>query len=165
MAGQTVQVRREGRDEGLALAGLHLCHPAEVERCAAHQLDVVVALAEDAVGGFTRDGKGLHQEVVEGLATVEPFTELDRAVTERVVVEMAQLVAEGIDVGDDSLESLELLALSGAEDAIEDSHAAASLPAPRVRLPSAHRGRRDGPQRDGPGPPAPVSQPLRHRPP
>ena len=46
LAAERVEVGRERGDEGLALAGLHLGDPAEVERRATHQLDVEVALAD-----------------------------------------------------------------------------------------------------------------------
>ena len=44
--GERVEVAGQRRDERLALAGLHLRDPAEVQRRAAHDLDVEVALAE-----------------------------------------------------------------------------------------------------------------------
>ena len=45
LAGEGVEVDGQGRDEGLALAGLHLGDPPEVQRHAAHELDVEVPLA------------------------------------------------------------------------------------------------------------------------
>ena len=60
-----VEVRRERGDEGLALAGLHFGDPAEVQRHAAHELDVEVALAEHAPGRLAHHGVRLDQEVVE----------------------------------------------------------------------------------------------------
>ncbi len=63
-------------DERLALTGLHLGDPAEVQGGAAHHLDVVVALADDAVGGLAGDGERLDQEVVEGGTVVEALAEL-----------------------------------------------------------------------------------------
>ena len=75
-AGEAVEVGRQGRDERLALAGLHLGDPAEVQGGAAHELHVVVALADGALGGLARDRERLDQEVVEVLAVVEPLAEL-----------------------------------------------------------------------------------------
>ena len=66
LATETVEVHRERRHEGLALAGLHLGDPSEVERGAAHHLDVVVTLADDPVGRFADDRERLGKEVVEG---------------------------------------------------------------------------------------------------
>ena len=76
LAGQSVEVHRQRRDEGLALAGLHLGDPPEVQRGAAHQLHVVVALADGASRRLADRGERLDQQVVELLAVVEPLAEL-----------------------------------------------------------------------------------------
>ena len=68
LAGEAVEVDGQRRDEGLALARLHLGDPAEVQGGAAHELHVVVALADDPVGRLADDGEGLDQQVVEVLA-------------------------------------------------------------------------------------------------
>ena len=49
---ETVEIGRQGRHQGLAFAGLHFGDPAKVQRSAAHHLDVVVALADDAACSF-----------------------------------------------------------------------------------------------------------------
>ena len=66
-AGQRVEVRGKGGDEGLALAGLHLRDPPEVEGGATHDLDVEVALAERALARLAHRGERLGEEVVEVL--------------------------------------------------------------------------------------------------
>ena len=68
LAGDRVEVGGEGRDEGLALTGLHLGDVAEVQGRAAHELHVEGAHAERALGGLAHRGEGLGQQVVEGLA-------------------------------------------------------------------------------------------------
>ena len=85
VAGEGVQVDRQGRDQGLALAGLHLGDPAEVQGHAAHQLDVEVALADGPPGRLPDGGEGLDEQVVERLAVVEPLPELDRPVGQLLV--------------------------------------------------------------------------------
>ena len=65
--GERVEVGGQGGDEGLALTGLHLGDPAEVQRGAAHDLDVEVALAERARAGLADRRERLGQEVVEVL--------------------------------------------------------------------------------------------------
>ena len=70
VAGERVEVRGQRGDEGLALAGLHLRDPAEVQRGAAHDLDVEVALAERAHAGLADRGERLGEEVVEVLAAL-----------------------------------------------------------------------------------------------
>ena len=60
-AGQRVEHRRQRRDQGLALAGFHLGDSALMEHHAADQLDVEVALAERALGGFAHHREDLGQ--------------------------------------------------------------------------------------------------------
>ena len=122
VAGEAVEVGRQGGDEGLALAGLHLGHPAEVQRGAAHQLDVVVALTEGAHRGLAHRGERLDQDVVEGGTVVEPLAELAGLGSQLVVGQPLVFVVEGVDVGDDALQRLQLLALARTEDSIQDSH-------------------------------------------
>ena len=65
-AGERVEDRRPRRDEGLALAGLHLGDPALVEHDAAHELDVVVAHPEGPLHRLAAGGEHLGQGLVEG---------------------------------------------------------------------------------------------------
>ena len=65
LAAQRVEVRRQHRGQGLALTGLHLRDVAEVQRRAAHHLDVEVTLVEHSPGGLTSNGERLGQQVVE----------------------------------------------------------------------------------------------------
>jgi len=125
LAGETVQVGRKRRDEGLALAGLHFGNPPEVQCGAAHQLDVVVALAENTAGCLAGGGEGLDQEVVERLAALETRPELGGLSTKRIVGQSRHRRFEGVDVGHEVRERLDLLAFSGSEDSIEDAHAGA----------------------------------------
>ncbi len=124
IAGEAVEVGGQRGDEGLALAGLHLGDPTEVQCGTAHQLDVVVALADGASGGFTAHGEGLEQEIVEIGAVVEPLSELDRLGLECVVGQCRDLGLPRVDLRHHPFEGLELLAFTGPEDAIENSHAA-----------------------------------------
>ena len=126
---QGVQVHGHGRDEGLALAGLHLGDPAEVQRHAAHQLDVEGALAEHPPGGLPDHREGLDQEVVEGLALVEALPELDRLVAEGVVVEALHLLFERVDERDQLGQAPDLLAFAGPQDLGQHAHVPAILPA------------------------------------
>ena len=64
-ARERVEVRRQRGDERLALAGLHLGDPAEVQRGAAHELHVEVALAEHPAAGLAHGRERLGEEVVE----------------------------------------------------------------------------------------------------
>ena len=137
LATEAVEVGRQGGDEGLALAGLHLGDPAEVQRRAAHQLDVEVPLTDDSNGGFTRDGEGLDGDVVEVGAVVEALAELGSLGSELVVGELVQRRLVSVDLRHHRLQRLELLAFAGAEDAVEDSHAAVEPTGPVVGVRAA----------------------------
>ena len=95
LAAEPVEVGRQRGHEGLALTGLHLGDPTEVERGAAHHLDVVVALADHPVGGFAGDRERLDQDVVEGGPIGQPIAEFDRLAPQFVVGQAAHLVADG----------------------------------------------------------------------
>ena len=68
LAGDRVEVRGGGGDQGLALTGLHLGDVAEVQGGAAHELHVEVPQAEGALGRLADRGERLGQQVVERLA-------------------------------------------------------------------------------------------------
>ena len=61
--GQRVEIRRHGRNQRLALAGLHLSDVAKVERGAAHHLDIEVPLVEDLGGLLAYGREGLRQRL------------------------------------------------------------------------------------------------------
>ena len=85
LAGQRVEIDRQGRDQGLAFAGLHLGDHAAMQHDAAHQLHVEMALAERALGRLAHRGEGLDQEIVELGAVGEPLLELRGAGAQRLV--------------------------------------------------------------------------------
>ena len=134
-AGERVQVRRQRRDERLALAGLHLRDPAEVQGGAAHDLHVEVALAEHPLAGLADGGEGLGQQVVEhvgdqlllvlGVARVAASARSTRRLElgglgrELLVGEPLDLGLERVDLRDDRLDRLEPLALARVEDLVE----------------------------------------------
>ena len=76
LAAQRVQVCGQGRDEGLTLTGLHFGNVAQVQCSATHELHVVVALAQGALGRFTDYREGLRQQNIEGFAVLDALAEL-----------------------------------------------------------------------------------------
>ena len=130
-AGERVEVRRQRGDERLALAGLHLGDPAEVQRRAAHELDVEVTLAEHPAGPLAHGREGRREQVVQevdhelfavlgvpalGPGPVDLGAELVGAGPELVVAEPLDLGLERVDLGNDRLDRLEAAALTGVED-------------------------------------------------
>ncbi len=123
LAAETVEVGGQRADQGLAFTGLHLGHPTEVQCCTTHQLHVEVTLADDPAGRFAHHRERLDQEVVEGLTALDATAELRRLGAKRVVAERTHCRGLRIDVGNQALQGLQLLAFTSSEDAIEDAHA------------------------------------------
>ena len=117
LALQGVQIGRQGGHQGFSFAGDHFGDRAAVEHHAAHQLDVVVAHAQDAAAGLAADGKGLDQQVVEGLARGQPLAELGRLLPQLGVGHGLVLRLQGVDGVDGGLELFEIPGVAGAEQA------------------------------------------------
>ena len=81
-AGQGVEDRGQRRDEGLALAGLHLGDLALVEDGAADQLDVEVAHPERPLHRLAGHREDVGQDLVEGLLDRRSFSRLRRSLVE-----------------------------------------------------------------------------------
>ena len=122
LAGQRVEVGRQGRDESLALTGLHLGDVAEVQRGAAHDLDVEVPQAEGARGRLADGGESLRQDVVEGLALGEPRLEAVGLLAQLGVGERLEVVLERVDLLGDARQLLDDPAFTEAQDLLEDLH-------------------------------------------
>ena len=128
LAGQGPQVRGHRGHEGLALTGLHLGDVAAVEGRPAHDLDVVGAHAQDAVGRLHHRGEGLGKQVVEALPTVlVALLELISHLAQLGVGELAVLVGESLHLIGDGIKLLQGAALANAKDPVHDRHAAFSL--------------------------------------
>ena len=97
LAGERVEVERQARDEGLALAGLHLGDVALVQHDAAHQLDVEQPLPGLALARLAHSGERLEEDVLERLAVLEPLLELRGL---RVQLGVAQRLEVGLERGD-----------------------------------------------------------------
>ncbi len=97
LAGERVEVDRQGRNQRLALAGLHFGNPAFVQHHPAGQLHVEMALAERALGGLPHGRERRHQDVVERLAVRELFPERLGARAQRLVRELLELLLQRVD--------------------------------------------------------------------
>ncbi len=75
VACQRVEKDREGRGQGLALAGAHLRDRAVVQDHSSDQLDVVVALPDRAPRRLAGQREGLGQEVIQRLAVARPLAQ------------------------------------------------------------------------------------------
>ena len=114
-ARERVQVRWERRDEGLALAGLHLSDLAVVERGAPDELHVEVAQADCAPRRLAHDRERLRQEVVQSGAPSDALPKLGGLRCELAVGERSRRAFEGVDALDHPLVAVELLLVGVAE--------------------------------------------------
>ena len=125
-AGERVEVRRQRRDQGLALTGLHLRDVAEVERRATHDLHVEVALAEHPLGRLADGRERLRHQRVERLAVGEALLELVGLRPQLLVGHGDEVVLDGVDRPGDGFELAEDLALADAQDLVDERHASYS---------------------------------------
>jgi hypothetical protein len=119
-ARQGVEVGGQHAGQGLALAGAHLGDVAHVQRGAAHDLHVEVPLAQRAAGRLPGDREGLHEDVVDGLAVGEPLPEDVGLRPQLGVGHRDEVVLDPVDGVGDGLEPAQGLALTGAQELLQD---------------------------------------------
>ena len=96
LARQRIEVRRQGRHEGLALAGAHLGDLALVQRHAADQLHVEMAHAQRAARRLADHREGLGKQGIESRAGGEAGPEVVGADPQLFVGELPELGLQGI---------------------------------------------------------------------
>ena len=100
LALQGIEVERQHRDQGLALAGLHLGDLSLVEDHAADHLDIEGAQPDGSARRFPDHGKGFGQHVVEQLALLQPLAKLGGLRLQLIVGELFDQRLELVHVGD-----------------------------------------------------------------
>ena len=120
LALEGVEVGRQGRDEGLALTGLHLGDVAQVQGGAAHDLDVEVALAEGPLGRLADGGERLREDVVEGLAVGQSLAEDVGLRAQLGIGELLEVLLDRVDLGGEALELLDDASLTGTQQSFDD---------------------------------------------
>ena len=94
---QRVQEHRQGRDKGLALAGLHFRDLALVKRDAAHQLHVVMALPQGTLRRLADTREGFGKKIVETDAIPETGPKGGDRRGKVVIAERGDFILKGID--------------------------------------------------------------------
>ncbi len=115
VAGQRVQVDRQGRHQGLAFAGLHLGDHAAMQHDPAHQLHIEMALPQCALRRLAHRGERLDQEVVELGAAFELLLELGGAGAQRLVRQLLELRLDLVDLCDKRPEAFDVAIVGRAE--------------------------------------------------
>ena len=108
LARERVEIRRHGRRQGLALAGLHLGDAALMEHDAAEHLHAELALARHAAGRFAHDGIRFRQQVVQRFAVFEPLTEFDGLAAQLLVGQRLVRFFKRIDLIDNFVQAFDL---------------------------------------------------------
>ncbi len=119
-AGEAVEDRGQGRDEGLALAGGHLRDLALVEHHAAHELDVEVAHAEPPAADLPHHREDFGEDLVEVGPFLELLPELVRAPPEGLLGPASDLGLQRVDGGHPGPHPLDIALVLGSEDLAED---------------------------------------------
>ncbi len=114
---QRIEVNRQGGDQRLAFAGLHLGDLALVQDHAALELDVERPLAERALGRLAHRGEGLDQEVVEGFALGETLAEFDGLGAQLLIGQLLEFRLERVDLGHRLVEAFDDPVVGRAEQA------------------------------------------------
>jgi hypothetical protein len=121
LARQGVEVHRQGRDQGLALARAHLGYLAGMQHHAADQLHVVVAQFQDAAAGFAHHREGFRQERFEFGAVGEALAELGGLGLQGGVRQVLQPRLEGVDLRHGLVHLAQQTLVAAAEDARQDA--------------------------------------------
>ena len=116
LAGQRVQIGRQRRHEGLALAGLHLRDTALMQDDAADDLDAVVTHAEHAPRSLAAGRKSLGQQLVERLAVLIAFLKFIGLCAQLLIGELLELLLQRFDLIRNGVDLLQLMRGMRAED-------------------------------------------------
>ena len=120
VAGQGVEVGGQGRDQGLALAGLHLGDVAQMQRGTTHQLHLVVELAQGAARRLAHHRERLGQQLVQRLAVGVALLELLGERAQLGVGEVDVIFFEAVDVIGDRGQPTDHLAFACAQQLVEN---------------------------------------------
>ena len=107
VAGDRVEIRREHAGEGLAFTGLHLGDVADVQRRAAHDLDVVVLLTQHSPRCLPRGRESFEQHLVERFTILMALTEFIGLGLQLGIGKPLELRTERADLVGEELQTLD----------------------------------------------------------
>ena len=103
-----IEVSGKGGHEGLTFTGTHLCDTALMQDDTADELYTVVLHTENTFAGFTDGGEGFGEQIVEGFAVGEAFSELSGLVAEFFVGHVLHGRSQSFDFIYDRIDTLQL---------------------------------------------------------
>src|SRR5882724_3387596 len=115
LAGESVQVRRQGGHQRLTFARAHFRDLAGVQREAADQLNIEVTQPQLAARRFTHQGKGLGDQIVQRSTGRKARLELPRLFGELFVRQSADARLEGVHRRDGAAQLLHQALITAAK--------------------------------------------------
>ena len=149
LAGQGVEVERQGRDKRLALAGLHLGDLALVQHYASYELHVernhvpgqlvpadLRRRADEMAACVLHEGERLWQNVVKRLAVGDTLAELLRLLRKVLVGEVLRLVLlfDAVDLANNRPQFLQLTFVLCPEKILQQIHIGRIIPKNRTAV-------------------------------
>ncbi len=131
LAGQGVQIDRQGAHQGLAFTGAHLGDAAAVQHHAADHLHVVMPLAQGPLGGFAHIGEGFRQDRIQALAAGDAGLEGLGLGPQLGVAQGRELWLQGVDRRHTGVHRLDLAVVGGAEKLFSEAEHAKEI---RIKL-------------------------------
>ncbi|MPL60832.1 hypothetical protein SDC9_06394 [bioreactor metagenome] len=117
LAGQRVQIGREGRHQRFALAGLHLGDIALMQEDAAHQLHVEGPQAKGAARALAAVGKGLRQQRIQAFAVLlRALLQRPRLLDDLGIRELHEVGFERVDLRHQRADRFHLAVIRCPED-------------------------------------------------
>ena len=110
-----MQVRGQGGDQRVALAGLHLGNAPLMQHQAAHHLHTVRAHSQHAGVGFADGGERFGQNVIFGFAILQARAEFIRLGAQLLVRQRLVFIFEGFHGVDRLLQLFDLRVIAAAQ--------------------------------------------------
>ena len=120
LAGQRIEIGREGRDKRFAFTGLHLGDVALVQEIPAHQLHVEGPEAQRPFRTLSAVRECLGQDVVKVFAIRDALAELLGLLNKPLVAQRGEFLFERIDAVHDGLGRPDLAVVRGPEHLFRD---------------------------------------------
>ena len=122
LAGQGVEVDGHGGHQGLAFTGLHLGDAGAMQHDAADDLYRVGFQAQHTPVGLAADGKGLGQQIVQGLALFQTVAEFIGLGTQLLVGELLHLGVQVLHLLGNGTDAFEFLVREIPEQLFNKGH-------------------------------------------
>ena len=108
LAGERIQISRQGRNQGFTFTGFHLGDASFMQRHATHHLHIKMPHAHNALAGFTDQGKGFRKNGIKALTLRNTLLVLGGFGLQLFVTQGVQFLFLGIDADHNLAHALQL---------------------------------------------------------